>query len=126
MVYSQVKSRLNSLNTEGRPHPSGGDMFGSDCCIHCCLTGCLGAGWVLQVCHYEYFLCFNILNENILFFQIGQRGDARQRYRIKGGSCGDCMSAAFCTPCELTQQAQELALEEEALMGQVQDMHQKA
>jgi len=105
MTYAQVKSRLTSLNTEGRPHPTGGEMINSDCMVHGCLTGCLGAGWVLQ---------------------IGQRGETRQRYRINGGGVGDCLSAACCAPCELTQQSQEIALEEQALMGQVHEQHQKA
>lgn len=48
MVYSQVKTRLSHLETQGRPHPEGGDMFGSDCFVSG-LLNCCGFGWVLQV-----------------------------------------------------------------------------
>jgi Cys-rich protein (TIGR01571 family) len=40
------------------------------------------------------------------------RGSVRGRYNIKGGGCSDCMTALCCTPCELAQEAQEVALEE--------------
>lgn len=49
MTYAQLKSRLASLNNDGRPHPTGGDMINSDCFVHGCLTAFLGAGWILQV-----------------------------------------------------------------------------
>ncbi|KIL64764.1 hypothetical protein M378DRAFT_186648 [Amanita muscaria Koide BX008] len=95
MVYSQVKHRLEYLNTHGRPDPNhGGSGFDGDCFLHGCLTFCLGAGWILQ---------------------IGNRSSVRNRYNIDGGACGDCCSACFCTPCELTQESRELELEERSL-----------
>lgn len=36
------------------------------------------------------------------------------------------MASWCCSPCQQTQQAQEIALEEQALMGQVEEYHEKA
>jgi Cys-rich protein (TIGR01571 family) len=44
--------------------------------------------------------------------QIGSRGDTRDRYGIRGGTCGDCLSAWCCRPCALTQERREIELEE--------------
>ena len=46
-----------------------------------------------------------------------QRGAIRGRYNIKGGGCGDCCASFCCAPCELTQEARELQLEEETYGG---------
>ncbi|KAL5476751.1 hypothetical protein ACEPAI_2937 [Sanghuangporus weigelae] len=96
MLYSQIQTRYNHLESRGTPHPDGGDSCGGDCFLHCLLTSCLSAGWVLQ---------------------IGQRQSVRQRYRIRGDGCGDCMLAWCCTPCELTQASRELELEERTFIG---------
>jgi len=88
VLYSQVKSRLESLRDEGQPHPQGGKTMGRDC-MFVCLNG-----WILQV---------------------GQRTNVRKRYHIEGDSITDCVAAAFCSPCQLTQQSREIALEEWAL-----------
>ncbi|KAF8510657.1 PLAC8 family-domain-containing protein [Hysterangium stoloniferum] len=96
VIYSQNKSRYEHLEQKGYPHPSGGDSIGGDCCLHACLTGCLGVGCLLQM---------------------SNRGNIRRRYRIEGGGCGDCMASWCCTPCELTQESRELELEEQS-MGQ--------
>ncbi|KAL5498730.1 hypothetical protein ACEPAH_2085 [Sanghuangporus vaninii] len=96
MLYSQIQTRYNHLESRGTPHPDGGDSCGGDCFLHCLLTSCLSAGWILQ---------------------IGQRQSVRQRYRIRGGGCGDCMLAWCCTPCELTQASRELELEERSFIG---------
>jgi len=94
VVYGQNKKRLEHLTTHGTPDPQSGELFSGDCFLHCCLTGCAGCGWALQM---------------------GVRGSIRSRYHIQGGSCGDCMSALCCTPCELTQESRELELEERSL-----------
>lgn len=47
--------------------------------------------------------------------QIGQRTAVRNRYRIEGNGCGDCMCAWCCTPCSLTQEVNEVDQEERAL-----------
>ncbi|KAL5514398.1 hypothetical protein ACEPAG_2486 [Sanghuangporus baumii] len=96
MLYSQIQTRYNHLESRGTPHPDGGDSCGGDCFLHCLLTSCLSAGWILQ---------------------IGQRHSVRQRYRIRGNGCGDCMLAWCCTPCELTQASRELDLEERSFIG---------
>ncbi|KAH8116155.1 PLAC8-domain-containing protein [Phellopilus nigrolimitatus] len=95
IVYSQVKTRLSHLERTGQHHPEGGDSFASDCFVHG-LLDCCGMGWVLQ---------------------IGSRSSIRDRYRIGGNGCADCLAAWCCTPCELTQESREIELEERALMG---------
>ncbi|KDQ60390.1 hypothetical protein JAAARDRAFT_125936 [Jaapia argillacea MUCL 33604] len=94
LVYSQNKSRVEYLEQNGRPHPDGGDMCGTDCCCYACLLY-FGCGWVLQM---------------------GNRAAVRTRYRIAGNGATDCLAAACCTPCELVQESQELELEERSLM----------
>ncbi|KAJ3565399.1 hypothetical protein NP233_g7661 [Leucocoprinus birnbaumii] len=49
--------------------------------------------------------------------QFMQRGNVRSRYNIKGGGCGDCCTAFWCSPCELTQESAELELEEKSFGG---------
>lgn len=63
-------------------------------------------------------LRFSVLSPNLLFsLQIGNRGSIRERYRIKGGSFGDCCTVFCCSPCELTQESRELDLEEQSFPG---------
>ncbi|TFK33401.1 PLAC8 family-domain-containing protein [Crucibulum laeve] len=93
IIYAQVKHRYEHLNNKGHPDPEhGGGCCSSDCMMHGCLTWC-GFGWVLQM---------------------ATRGSIRARYNIKGGGCGDCCTAFCCTPCQLTQEARELELEEQS------------
>ncbi|EJD05591.1 PLAC8-domain-containing protein [Fomitiporia mediterranea MF3/22] len=96
MVYSQIQSRLQYLETRNAPHPESGESCNGDCFVHGLLQCCCGLGWVLQ---------------------IGQRTAVRNRYRIAGDGCSDFMMAYCCTPCELTQVSRELELEERALTG---------
>ncbi|EDR06888.1 uncharacterized protein LACBIDRAFT_236218 [Laccaria bicolor S238N-H82] len=97
ITYANIKHRYEHLNTKGFPDPQhGGSFCNSDCMLHGCITAFCGMGWI---------------------FQMGQRGSIRQRYNIKGGSCGDCCTALCCTPCELTQEARELELEEQSFGG---------
>jgi len=92
IVYQQVKQRIHALQTTGRADPQrGGSGCGGDCFLYGCLTGCCGLGWV---------------------FQIGTRSAIRTRYKIRGGGCTDCLAAACCYPCDLTQESRELELEE--------------
>ncbi|KAF8993641.1 PLAC8 family-domain-containing protein [Cyathus striatus] len=93
VVHSQVKHRYEHLESKGYPDPEhGGGFCGGDCMAHACLTYC-GIGF---------------------FLQAFTRGNIRKRYNIKGGFLGDCCSSLWCTPCELTQAAQELELEEQS------------
>nr|ATV82107.1 PLAC8 domain protein [Strobilurus tenacellus] len=94
--YGKNKRRVDHLNSKGYPDPEHGGCCNSDCMVHGCLTGCLGLGWILQ---------------------IGVRSNIRTRYSIKGGGCGDCMSAWCCAPCELTQGSREIELEEQSFSG---------
>jgi Cys-rich protein (TIGR01571 family) len=91
------------------------------------MLSCCGFGWVLQVrfsfafssrSHPRHFSRFATYTLTLTHSskQIGSRGNIRDRYRIEGGGCGDCMSAWCCTPCELTQESRELELEEKALL----------
>ncbi|PVG00811.1 PLAC8-domain-containing protein [Serendipita vermifera] len=95
IVFSQNKTRLQHMETQGYPHPEGGESCGSDCMLHCLLTACLGAGWILQ---------------------IGNREKIRSRYRIEGGTCGDCCVSWCCHSCALTQESRELELEERSML----------
>lgn len=75
-------------------------------------------GWALQVCLSRNLSKFYTQRLNVLLStQIGQRSNIRDRYRIAGNGCGDCMTAWFCSPCTLTQESREVALEEKALGG---------
>jgi Cys-rich protein (TIGR01571 family) len=46
--------------------------------------------------------------------QIGTRADIRNRYDIRGGGVGDCLTAWCCRPCSLTQERREIELEEKS------------
>ncbi|GLB38922.1 putative PLAC8 family protein [Lyophyllum shimeji] len=96
VVYGQNKQRLEYLQSKGQPDPEAGGCCNSDCIIHAAITGCFGAGWILQMMN---------------------RGNVRGRYSVKGGGCGDCMSSCCCAPCALTQESQEIALEEQSFTG---------
>ena len=116
ITYANIKHRYEHLNTKGFPDPEhGGSFCNSDCIIHGAITGCCGMGWIFQVSSLSYYS--QALPVLIIFSQMGQRGSIRQRYNIKGGSCGDCCTALCCTPCELTQEARELELEEQSFGG---------
>ncbi|EAU82184.2 hypothetical protein CC1G_11374 [Coprinopsis cinerea okayama7 len=94
IVYSRVKHRYEHLATKGVPDPEhGGDVCTSDCLIHAAVTSCVGLGWL---------------------FQMMNREKIRSRYSIRGGGCGDCLTACCCTPCELVQESRELELEEQS------------
>ncbi|KZT22704.1 PLAC8-domain-containing protein [Neolentinus lepideus HHB14362 ss-1] len=95
IAYSRNKSRVEYLEKKGVAHPDGGDSCTGDCCCYTTL-GLFGFGWILQM---------------------GTRAAVRTRYRIKGGGFGDCCTAWCCTCCELTQESQELELEEQSLTG---------
>jgi Cys-rich protein (TIGR01571 family) len=97
VMYSQVKKRAEYLNHHGRPDPEvGGSFCTGSCWGHFALTACCGLGWVLQ---------------------IGSRSTIRSRYNLRGGGCGDCMTAFCCTACELTQESREIELEENSFPG---------
>ncbi|KAF8068036.1 PLAC8 family-domain-containing protein [Lyophyllum atratum] len=105
VVYGQNKKRLEHLQSNGTPDPEQGGCMSSDCFLHGCITTFCGCGFLLQM---------------------GTRGTMRNRYDIKGGSCGDCCTSLCCMPCALTQEAQELALEEQSFGGVPMNVHQKA
>jgi Cys-rich protein (TIGR01571 family) len=94
ITYGKNVTRYRHLRDTNQPHPSGGDGCGSDCWIHCLLTSCLAAGWVLQ---------------------IFSRENTRSRYGVRGSVFGDCCAVCWCGPCELTQEHLELEAEEDQL-----------
>jgi Cys-rich protein (TIGR01571 family) len=49
--------------------------------------------------------------------QIFSRGDVRTRYGIDGNGCTDCLAAACCMPCEITQESLEIEEEEKIRRG---------
>lgn len=44
--------------------------------------------------------------------QINNRTEIRERYGIRGDTCGDCLASWLCRCCALTQERRELELEE--------------
>ncbi|KAJ6506062.1 PLAC8 family-domain-containing protein [Mycena vulgaris] len=91
VVYGQNTQRLRHLAEQGSPDPDGGSFSSGACWGHCLLNTFLGAGCVLQ--------CMN-------------RGEARTRYSVDGGGAGDFCASVCCGPCDLTQVAREIELEE--------------
>ncbi|KAG1725625.1 uncharacterized protein EDB91DRAFT_1062087, partial [Suillus paluster] len=95
IMYGKNRQRLDHLQDNDTADPEhGGSGCGPDCVMHLLLNFCGGFGWVLQV---------------------GQRGTLRTRYHIDGNLVNDCLTAYFCTPCELTQESRELQEEETAI-----------
>lgn len=97
VTYGQNKERLMYLRNHGQPHPEDGGCFNEHCLFHAGLTMCGGWGWILQITN---------------------RTDTRARYSIRGSGCGDCCASWCCAPCALTQESQELSLEEASLRPQ--------
>ncbi|KIK42332.1 hypothetical protein CY34DRAFT_805076 [Suillus luteus UH-Slu-Lm8-n1] len=95
IIYGKNRQRLDHLQENDMPDPElGGSGCDADCCMHLALNMVCGFGWVLQ---------------------LGQRATLRARHRIDGSPVNDCLTAFFCTPCELTQESQELTQEEMAI-----------
>jgi Cys-rich protein (TIGR01571 family) len=109
MVYGQNRQRLDHLQDTDTVDPEhGGSGCGADCCMHLALNVMCGFGWVLQVstdcCSSQLYVKNGC--------QLGQRATLRARYHIDGSPVNDCLTAFFCTPCELTQESRELSEEE--------------
>ncbi|KAF9783357.1 PLAC8 family-domain-containing protein [Thelephora terrestris] len=90
IVYSKISTRLDHLNKNGSPHPSGGDACGGSC-IGYTATCCIGVSCILQTI---------------------QRGNTRSRYNISGNGCTDFLAACCCHVCDLVQESREIELEE--------------
>ncbi|KAF9783344.1 PLAC8-domain-containing protein [Thelephora terrestris] len=90
IVYSQITSRLDHLATRGSPHPSGGEVFTSEC-LGYAVTRILGVSCLLQM---------------------GQRSSTRGRYNIAGDGFTDFLATWCCAPCDLVQESREIELEE--------------
>ncbi|KAF8318699.1 PLAC8-domain-containing protein [Clavulina sp. PMI_390] len=93
--YGKNSSRLKHLNSQGAPHPSGGDCCNSDCMTYGALVYC-GCPCLVHM---------------------GMRKDIRGRYNIEGGGGNDFLCTWCCIPCVLTQESRELELEEKSLIG---------
>ncbi|KAG2033918.1 PLAC8 family-domain-containing protein [Suillus americanus] len=103
MVYGQNRKRLDHLQDNDMPDPElGGSGCDADCCMHLALNVLCGFGWVLQ---------------------LGQRATLRERYHIDGSPVNDCLTAFFCTPCELTQESRELTEDEMAITNNERQTH---
>jgi len=95
LAYGKNSSRLQHLNTQGTVHPSGGDMFNSECLTYFALLYC-GCPCLVHM---------------------GHRRDIRQRYNIEGSGGPDFLCTWCCIPCSLTQESREIELEEHSLTG---------
>jgi len=97
MTYSSNRSRRQALERNGAPHPEGGHSCGGDCLLFCCIHSfsLMSCGWVLEVV---------------------ERGNTRQRYKISGNQCGDCMASWCCLPCVLMQESREIEGEERSFV----------
>ncbi|KAF4616436.1 hypothetical protein D9613_008221 [Agrocybe pediades] len=99
VVYGQNRTRYEQLVQHGSPDPQQRDLLNSPNLVnnHCITHGLLhcfcAAGFVMQ------FL---------------QRGPTRERYNIRGSPAEDFVLSCFCSPCELTQESREIALEEQS------------
>ncbi|KAH8916331.1 hypothetical protein BT69DRAFT_790886 [Atractiella rhizophila] len=97
--YGRNRSRYRYLTYGGIPHPTGGEGCGPDGVLHCATHALCGCSWVLQ------YLA---------------RGEYRNRYQIKGSSVGDCLTALFCSPCELAQESYQIEVAERRREGVMQ------
>jgi len=92
-IYSKNKTRYESLQNWGVPHPQGGELVGRGTIMYgvigcCCCGGILG---------------------------MPNRRNIRGRYSIRGGTTSDFLLSCCCAPCALTQESRELELEERSL-----------
>jgi len=93
LVFGKNVSRLDHLQIQGRPHPSGGDMVNGDCVTYGALLYC-GCPCLVHM---------------------GKRGATRGRYSIEGSGGSDFLCTWCCIPCSLTQESREIELEEQSL-----------
>lgn len=114
VVYGQNKKRLEHLNNQGTPDPEHGGCFSGDCCIFTALAYC-SLNWIVQVC----FVYLTAVQRSIVpsYAQMSNRGSIRSRYNVKGSGLSDCCLSCVCIPCALTQEAQEIKLEEQSFGG---------
>jgi len=89
-AYGKNTSRLKHLQANGHPHPQGGEMVNSDCCVYLALLYC-GIPCLVSM---------------------GIRKEIRGRYNIEGSGGSDFLCSWCCVPCQLTQESRELSLEE--------------
>ncbi|KAF9220853.1 PLAC8-domain-containing protein, partial [Gyrodon lividus] len=93
MAFGKNRQRLDYLQDHGAADPEkGGYGLNEDCLWHCGFSCCGYWAWILQ---------------------FPTRGNIRERRRIRGTVVRDCLTAYFCTPCELTQESRELEVEEQ-------------
>ncbi|KAF9511974.1 hypothetical protein BS47DRAFT_1298352 [Hydnum rufescens UP504] len=93
--YGQTQSRYHHLLHQGRPHPTGGELFNSECLTY-------GA---LMYCGCPCFIA------------MGGRKNIRERYNIQGSEGLDCLIHTCCIPCALTQESREITLEEQSFVA---------
>jgi len=97
LIYSENKSRMRALQFTGQPHPKGGNLLSRDCFIYGLMSWGFGGGWI-----------FNCI----------LRGEERDRARIAGNCCTDCLVSVFCASCGQVQVNRELVAEEKCFMVQ--------
>lgn len=117
IVFSKVKRRSEHLAQAGLPDPEhGGGCCTSDCMLHCCVTSFFGVGWVFQV-HSRELSPYVPSTQLFPWRRCYSEAQFGPRYGIKGSICTDCLVGFCCTPCELSQESYEVALEERSFQN---------
>ncbi|XP_071189755.1 cornifelin homolog A-like [Salvelinus alpinus] len=76
--------------------------FWCPCCLRCQMSTDFGECFCLPL--------LDIFVNCIPAVSLALRSTMRERYRIQGTICNDCLLVAFCTPCAWCQMARELKL----------------
>jgi len=112
VTYGSNRTRRLALERNGAPHPEGGTSTGGDCLLFGLVQCVSGFGWVLEVSSQRQCSTVHSTHASTQLYQVSERGNTRQRYKISGNQCGDCMATFWCLPCVLTQESREIEGEE--------------
>ncbi|TFK35988.1 PLAC8 family-domain-containing protein [Crucibulum laeve] len=96
-VHTRIEQRFEHLQHYNASDPENGGPFWTRACAAEALITSMGGGWVLHML---------------------SRREMRQRYSIRGNELWDIFVSFLCGPCELTQEAREIGLEEESYRTQ--------
>ncbi len=92
ITFGRNADRVEHLQRTSNPHP---DPFGVSCSDSCCM----------------YAACLPFCGA-ACGIQAQNRRAVRERYGIEGHIVKDCFASTCCYSCELTQESEQIALEE--------------